>query len=125
MLSVTPGLYWVMTQGAENRYGFQVHVAQKKPVTKRLSFKFGDIELIPQGMTGSDKWSYRIRSVMPGKIKAKAIVSKANVNGKQVVSLPQGLYRVIFQREGSVTAYTQEVFGESERRHVYDLAFKP
>ena len=110
---------------AENRYGFQVHVAQKKPVTKGLSLKFGDIELIPQGMIGSDKWSYRIRSVMPGKIRIKAIVREANVNGKQVESLPQGHYRVIFQREGSATAYTQEVFAESERRHIYDLAFKP
>ncbi len=62
---------------------------------------------------------------MPGKTSSAAIVSGVNVIGKQAISLPHGHYRVIFQRAGSGTPYTQELLAESERQHLYDLVFKP
>ena len=123
-LSVTPGLYWVVAQGPKNRYGFQVHVPQKQLVAKRLSLELGQIELTPQGVSDTDKWSYRVHSLIPGKVSTVAIVSEVNVTGKQEVSLPHGHYRVTFQRAGTPTPSTREILVESERRHLYDLSFK-
>lgn len=117
-LQVTPGLYWLVAETEAHHYAKQLHVPQQESISTRLSLSQGEIELQASG-----SWRFQLYRAWPGKGHEKHIVSKSNIIGPQVLKLPEGLYRLEYQRKDSALKHTRSLQAEPERRHLYKIAF--
>jgi hypothetical protein len=99
-------------------------VPLNKQATRRLGLAPGEVELIPDGIAHDYAWKFSVYRAMPGGSRDdKPLVSRSDVTGAQVVTLPEGAYRMEFQHPGVTSPKFMSLHAEAERRHAFDVVF--